>query len=249
MSLKFDLDALAYARNYQRWVLDAIRPYLGHRILEVGSGIGNMSQWLPVNELLVLTETDTVLVRMLRERAPAYFGSRLPHVRIHELEIGAGNPGEADIAQYGLDTIVSFNVLEHIEDDRSALVRLVDLLRGSPAPTRRLVSFVPAQPWALSGLDRHYGHHRRYSARRIRELSGEVAPEASLTMRSFNALGLAGWVWSTMILGRKHLDARAVRTYDAICRYSRGADDFLCRTLRYPLGQSLVWILRFPPQC
>jgi len=39
-----------------------------------------------------------------------------------------------------------------------------------------------------------------------------------------------------------------VRAYDAICRYTHAADDFLCRTLRYPLGQSYVWVLAFPPR-
>ncbi len=62
MQLPFELDSLAEARNYQRWVFDAVRPFLGRRILEVGSGIGNMSQWLPADELLVLAETDPRLV-------------------------------------------------------------------------------------------------------------------------------------------------------------------------------------------
>jgi SAM-dependent methyltransferase len=246
MSLPFELDALAPARNYQRWVFESVRPYLGRRILEVGSGIGNMSQWLPADELLVLTETDPALVTLLRERSPAYFGEHLPNVHVHELDAGAPAPGPFE--QYALDTIVSFNVLEHIEDDRAALAHLAGVLRSSRANARRLVSFVPAQSWALSQLDRHYGHFRRYSGRRIREMSREIAPEAALTLTPFNALGLVGWVSSTMILGRTKIDAGSVRAYDAICRYTHSADDFLCRRLRYPFGQSYVWVLTFPPQ-
>ena len=245
MSLPFELDALALARNYQRWVFESVRPYLGRRILEVGSGIGNMSQWLPAGELLVLTETDPSLVTLLRERAPAYFGGRLPNVHVRELDAGA--PLGA-FAQYELDTIVSFNVLEHIEDDRAALARFAGVLRSSRAPARRLISFVPAQSWALSDLDRHYGHFRRYSGGRIREVSREIAPEATLTLTAFNALGLVGWVWNTTILRRTKIDARSVRAYDVICRYTRTADDFLCRRLRYPFGQSYVWVLAFPPR-
>lgn len=246
MQLPFELDSLAEARNYQRWVFDAVRPFLGRRILEVGSGIGNMSQWLPADELLVLTETDAQLVELLRERVPSYFGARAANVRIHQLELGAGDPGESAIQGYGLDTIISFNVLEHIENDRGAIAHLLDVLRASPSAERRLVSFVPAQAWALSDLDRYYGHFRRYSRAGIRELSRDLAPEARLTITPFNALGLAGWVWSTMILRQTKIDKRSVRTYDAICRYTRGADDFLCRTLRYPLGQSFVWVLELP---
>ena len=246
MSLPFELDSLAQARHYQRWVFDAVRPFLGRRVLEVGSGIGNMSQWLPADELLVLTETEPQLVQILRERVPSYFGSRAANVRIHELQLGAGDPRESAIEGYALDTIASFNVLEHIEDDRGVIAHLLGLLRASPAEERRLVSFVPAQAWALSNLDRYYGHFRRYSRRRIRDLSRDLAPEARLTITPFNALGLAGWVWSTMILRQTKIDSRSVKAYDAICHYTRGADDFLCRTLRYPLGQSFVWVLELP---
>jgi len=244
VQLPFELDSLAEARNYQRWVFEAVRPYLGTRILEVGSGIGNMSQWLPARDLLVLTETDPALVELLRQRVPAYFGERAANVRVSRLDLGDGGPLEPAVAHDGLDTIVSFNVLEHIEDDRAAIARLLDVLRASPAPVRQLVSFVPAQAWALSDLDRHYGHFRRYSRRLIHQLSRDVAPDADLVVVPFNALGLVGWVWSTMILRRTTIDRTSVKVYDAICQYTRGADDFICRTLSYPLGQSFVWVLR-----
>ncbi|HEY2434560.1 MAG TPA: class I SAM-dependent methyltransferase [Vicinamibacterales bacterium] len=244
MQLPFELDALAEARNYQRWVFDAVRPFLGRRILEVGSGIGNMSQWLPADDLLVLTETEPMLLDLLRERVPQYFGPLAGHVRIEPLSLGAAGPSAiAVLNALDLDTVISFNVLEHIEDDRDALGRLIGLLRGGSARERRLVSFVPAQSWALSDLDRYYGHFRRYSKQRIHDLSRELAPDAELSVTPFNALGLLGWVWSTMIRKQTTIDRRAVSAYDALCRYTRHVDDFACRRLRYPLGQSFVWVL------
>jgi SAM-dependent methyltransferase len=244
MQLPFELDALADARNYQRWMFDAVQPHLGRRILEVGSGIGNMSQWLPADDVLVLTETEPMLLDLLRERIPQYFGAQAAHVRVEALELGAASAAAiASLKALDIDTVISFNVLEHIEDDRDAIGRLIDLLRGGSAPVRRLVSFVPAQSWALSNLDKHYGHFRRYSKQRIRDLSRELAPEASLSITPFNGLGLVGWVWNTMVLKRTTIDKRSVRAYDALCQYTRGLDDFFCRRLRYPLGQSFVWVL------
>jgi len=243
MALPFDLDFLAGARNYQQWVFESVRPFLGRRILEVWAGIGNMSQWLPADELLLLTETDPQLIELLRQRVPSYFGPCVGNVQIHQLELGTGDPQESTIDQYAIDTIVSFNVLEHVEDDAAAIAHLLGLLRASAAPVRRLVSFVPAQACALSDLDRHYGHFRRYSRGRIQQLSRDLAPDGRLILTPFNALGLVGWVFSTRILRQSKIDRRSVKAYDRICRYTRGVDDFVCGTLRYPLGQSFVWVL------
>ena len=39
------LKALAASNNFNRWIYDTIKPYTGGRILEIGSGIGNISQF------------------------------------------------------------------------------------------------------------------------------------------------------------------------------------------------------------
>jgi hypothetical protein len=48
-----------------------------------------------------------------------------------------------------------------------------------------------------------------------------------------------------MILKKTKIDKRSVQAYDAVCRYTRATDDFVCRRLRYPFGQSFVWVLEF----
>jgi SAM-dependent methyltransferase len=243
--MPFELESLAKAVNYQQWVSEAIQPYLGRRILEVGAGIGNMSQWLPVRERVVLTETEPALLQILRDRVPGYFGDNASKVSVAPLDLST--PADARALEHErFDTIVSCNVLEHIEDDRAAISRLLDMLRASDQPVRRLVAFVPAQPWALSDMDRFYGHFRRYSARQLRDLSRDLAPEAQVSLTSFNAVGLLGWVWSTMILKRTTIDPGSVRAFDTLVPYLKPFDTLLCRTLRYPFGQSLIWVLTLP---
>ena len=61
MQTPFELDALAKAHQYQKWIYESVAPYMGKRVLELGSGIGNLSQWLPDQELLVLSEVETSL--------------------------------------------------------------------------------------------------------------------------------------------------------------------------------------------
>ena len=246
--LPFELESLANAVNYQRWVSDAVQPFLGRRIVEVGAGIGNMSQWLPVRDRLILTETEPALLDVLRARAPRYFGDGLSKVSISPLDLTHHLPSTAlsALQHEHLDTIVSFNVLEHMDDDRAAVRLMLDVLRASSQPVRRLVNFVPAQAWALSPLDTFYGHFRRYSGSRIRALSRELAPDAALSLTPFNAVGLLGWVWSALVLRRTIIDPASVKRFDAICPYTKHVDNFACRTLRYPSGQSYVWVLTLP---
>lgn len=92
--------------------------------------------------MLVLGESDAELFRRLKRTVAETFpqGS---NVRVEPVDV------TSDLGQRfrddDLDTIVSFNVLEHIEDDCDAIFKMASLLRGSRAPgPKRLVTFVPA---------------------------------------------------------------------------------------------------------
>ena len=41
------LQSLSHARRFNKWMVDVIEPYLGTHILEIGSGLGNISRHLP----------------------------------------------------------------------------------------------------------------------------------------------------------------------------------------------------------
>ncbi len=40
------LDAFSDAPNFNRWMADTIQPYIGKGMMEIGAGIGNLSQLL-----------------------------------------------------------------------------------------------------------------------------------------------------------------------------------------------------------
>jgi len=68
-----------------------------------------------------------------------------------------------------VDVLVMLNVLEHIEDDASALKNALKLLK----PGGSLVIEVPAGPYLYDGYDAELHHFRRYSATELkRKLSG-----------------------------------------------------------------------------
>ena len=41
-----ELEAMSFAVNYHRWIIDEFDPYLGETIAEVGAGIGSISKLL-----------------------------------------------------------------------------------------------------------------------------------------------------------------------------------------------------------
>lgn len=240
--LPFELRALASAEKYQKWVIESVHAKLGQRILEVGSGTGNMSRWLPVRERLVLTEGDDRLLAHLRLHTSL---TTNPKVLIRKFDLDHDDPRE--LVAENIDTIVSFNVLEHVEDDTQALRKLKSvLLDGKGAYPRRLISFIPAQQWAYGSLDKAFGHHRRYSRRRWRKLHQEVAPEAQLTFRYFNPVGLLGWYLNGRILRKSEIGTGAMRAFERLLPLVRPLDRLMHGWLRMPTGQSLVAILEWP---
>lgn len=240
-AVPFELQLLSQAHQYQKWVADSVRPYMGQRILEVGAGIGNMSRWLPLRERLVLSEGDQGLAQELyRVIAGDFRGDSRAGVSIVDL----AQDWARDYENENFDTIVSFNVLEHIEDDLKAFRDLVGILKRSRAiGPKRLVTFVPAHPWAFGSIDRTFGHHRRYSKSRLLSLAQTAAPEGDFYARHFNIIGLPSWFLMNRVLKKQNIGFGAIAAFEKLCPWVRGIDDFLHVRLRIPLGQSLLAVL------
>ena len=245
--LPFELALLAEAVNYQQWMADRVRPHLGSRILEIGSGIGNLSRWLPVRERLLLTESDPSLFATLKENVAEHFGN---DKRVSAASFDLSQTQTDALGAHDFDTVVSFNVMEHIADDAAALSRLARLLvEGRAKGPLRIVTLVPAHSWAYGSIDRIYGHFRRYSKRAFEQLSSRAAPGWKYSARYYNVVGLPGWVVMGKILRQRRILPAAVKRFDALCPYIRDCDDFLHDRIGLPLGQSLIAVLTFerPP--
>lgn len=216
------LERLAVADRFNRWMYDRLAPWIGGRVLEVGSGIGNLSQFLVGRERVILTDTEPAYRRDLAAR----FGDR-PGTSVHALTLP---DAPADLRAERLDTIVCLNVLEHIEDDRATLLAMRDLL----VPGGRVVLLVPALRALYGTLDEALGHVRRYTP----ALLEERYREAGLAMRRleyFNLAGIAGWWVVGRVLKRRLLPGGSLRLYDALVPVFR-----LERLLPWRVGLSLI---------
>jgi len=243
LSLPFELIALQNATHYQQWMIQSIKPYLGRRILELGAGIGNMSRWLAAADYLLLTEHDPQLLELLQARLGLLFPNQA-NIQVKTLDIAGQS--FAEFAKDDFDTIVSFNVLEHIEDDASVIKKCAELLRASHANgKKRLITFIPAHPWAYGVMDKAVGHYRRYNQKMFKELHQEITPEATLTLKAFNFVGLWGWYLNGYILRRKQAGSQMIGWVDKICPLLQWIDRLVIDKLHIPLGQSLIAILEW----
>jgi SAM-dependent methyltransferase len=87
-----------------------------------------------------------------------------------------------------------FDVVEHIEDDRAFLRSLRSLLK----PRGRLYVTVPALQILWSSEDAYAGHHRRYSARTLREALTDSGFEVEYMSYFFWLLPLPVFLFRTV---------------------------------------------------
>src|SRR2546422_131443 len=100
-------------RRYTAFLWDLMRPYVGRRVLEVGSGTGVMTQYLSTREEVVASDVDPEYVEFLRRT----FADK-PNVQARLLDLA--HLGADGLAPHRFDTVVCANVLEHVADDAAS---------------------------------------------------------------------------------------------------------------------------------
>jgi SAM-dependent methyltransferase len=189
------LRRMAGLEAYNRWLHDRFDAYLGRRILEVGSGIGNQTCYFADRDRVVASDIDPFYLKTLERR----FGGQ-PNVRLASFRFPLTGSDVEDLMAERIDTIVCLNVLEHIEDHQSTLKDFASVLPAGG----HLVLLVPAMPALYGSLDRHLSHFRRYDREPLRQLLAQTGFETD-DLRYVNRLAVFGWWLSSRILKRRVL--------------------------------------------
>jgi len=216
------LDRMAEASNYNDWLLARAEPFVGKRVLDFGAGIGTFTKALSSRADVVAVEPDPEFAPRLR----ALFAENA-HVTVVEADAGwlaGGEPMDR------FDTVLCFNVLEHIADDAGVLAAFHERL----ATGGHLLLLVPAHVLLFGEIDRSVGHERRYGRGDVRRLLEDVG-FVPIDVRYVNPLGAVGWLVSSRLLRRRQVPSGPLRAYDRIVPILQRLD-----ALPLPFGLS-VW--------
>jgi SAM-dependent methyltransferase len=224
-----ELDGMAEAKNYYRWILSCFAPYLGKKVVEIGAGVGTFSEML-LNDAdvaeLVLVEPADNLFPFLKDRF-----SRDPRVRpVHGY--GIENMGSSD----RFDSVVLVNTIEHVESDEDLLKTVHRML----APRGTVLLLAPALPSLYGSLDEAFGHVRRYTKHVLASKMGRAGFHIE-RLHYLNLPGVISWFMAGKIFRWRTLQPKSVRTYD------RWVVPWISRIERYwkpGIGQSLVAVGR-----
>jgi glycosyltransferase involved in cell wall biosynthesis len=210
------LDAFASAPNFNRWMADTIRPYVGRRVLEIGAGMGNLTrQLLPGRKRYVATDIDREHLERLGNRL-----SHRPNLEIAELN--AAYPDDHARFQDQMDTVICLNVLEHIEDDVEALRNILAMLEDGG----RAVILVPSGQGLYNSLDEELGHFRRYSEEQLRDRMTAAGFDVETILR-FNRASRPGWWLNGTVLKRRTISRLQLKNFDRFVWLLRRVDSHL----------------------
>jgi SAM-dependent methyltransferase len=224
-----DLENLQNFRNYNHWIYSRFKPYLKGKILDLGSGSGNLAQLFIKNaNSLTLVEPAQNPYQSLVKK----FSENDKTVSLFNLQIDKYLLSELE----DFDTITMTNVLEHLKYQNFTL----KLIRNKLKQNGYLILFVPAFEFLYSQYDLSIGHYRRYTKKSLKQLIIDNECEI-IDVRYFNFIGFFGWLFQARILRRNPTKSKFVNYLD---KYLVPIMNSVEKWVTIPLGQSLFVVLK-----
>ncbi len=219
------LENMSQAAWYNRWTLQKISKFLKGDILEIGCGTGNFTQSLTNFGKIWAIDIDQEFIKQTRKRV-----SNDVQINIGDIE-----NGRYFFKNKKFDSIICFNVLEHIEDDIKALNNLYQLLKYDG----KLILLVPAHPALFGSIDKAVGHFRRYQKNQLLKTL-EKHNFKIICSKNLNFLGALGWWFAGKVLRNKSVDEKKLSFFNKIAPYILPIEDII----NIPLGTSILVIAR-----
>ncbi|MGZ4788589.1 MAG: glycosyltransferase [Terriglobales bacterium] len=195
---------LEKARRFIAWQGETIRPFVGDRVLEIGAGVGSITNQFIPRDLYVVTEQNPNYLTYLRSYA---IGK--PYLRVEELD--PAQPGAFARYESQFDTVLLCDVLEH-QPDPLATLRGV---RRCLAEGGRVIVLVPQGKRRFGTLDEERGRRQRFERAELADLLQQAGFRVE-RISDFNRLSVPGWWLNNKILHRKKFSRVQLKFFDSI---------------------------------
>ena len=210
------LEAVSIAVNFNEWMYNTINAHCSGKVLEIGSGIGNISNHFIENgHDITLTDIRENYVESLKEQFPSQTNKTL---LMDLVDPNFDNKYAQFFDTY--DTVFALNVVEHIKDDQLAIINAKKLLRVNG----KLIILVPAFQFLYNSFDTALEHFRRYTKKSLNKL---ISSELELNhSQYFNAFGMLGWFVSGRVLKKQTIPIKQMKIYDKLLFIAKAIDKF-----------------------
>jgi len=208
-----NLRAIAEADKFNEWMYQQVVPHCTGKILEIGSGIGNISYFFDRDGM-------DIDLSDIREQYRSYLKKSFEKRAVLDMDIVADGFIEMHGDKLGTyDAVFALNVVEHIKDDELAIENMIKLLK----PGGKIIILVPAYQWLYNGFDVALEHFKRYTKSR---LLGIFPTTGAKLIRSwyFNFAGIFGWFLVGSVMKKKLIPESNMKLYNVLTPIFKIAD-------------------------
>lgn len=219
------LEIISGAHRFNEWMYKTIHPWLKGDILEIGSGIGNISRFVLRDfDSVYLSDYDAAYISSLKDQ----FG-QLPAARgFYSIDLQHPDFQETYREhQQRYDTVFLLNVIEHLANDQLAAANCAWMLK----PGGRLLLLAPSYSWLYCRMDKELGHYRRYTTSTLASVMMATGQFDIAHKTYFNAAGIAGWLVMGKWMGQSALHKSEMTAFNQIVPLARIADTLLFRSI------------------
>lgn len=203
------LNVIAKADKFNTWMYSTIRPHCRGKVLEIGSGIGNISAFFMEEHFeIMLTDIRPHYCKKLNETFdgnPCFLGTSVMDLTDPNFDIEFSE----HLGQY--DTVFALNVVEHIKEDTLALANCYKLLKEEG----QLIILVPSYQLLYNTFDEQLGHYRRYTKKSLRDLF--VQNDFIIVHEQyFNFIGIFGWYVTGGLFKKSSIPGNQMKLYNSL---------------------------------
>jgi SAM-dependent methyltransferase len=224
------LDVISTADKFNNWMYETISPFCSGNILEIGSGVGNISQYfIRDNKHIILSDIRLNYRNIIRTKFS------LDNTKVIDIDITHLDFLNIYPELLGkFDSVFCLNVVEHLKDDDLSIENMMKLLKKGG----QLTVLVPAYQCLYNEFDVNLEHYRRYDKKTILKLMSKHGN--LIKVFYFNSIGILGWFVSGKLFKNNTIQKGEMKLYNYLVPFIK----FFDRLTFNRIGLSVVCVIK-----